>query len=163
MKMKFACEERRKDLENLYICAQGKKKKEMEKEMEKEIEKFNDTPIKERLLLYATMVERIKKGQFEKALGARKGYFARPNLISVKILASAAEAFPDLSMNWVLTGRGEMLMKDSSKEGVCMGASVNEAMHEGIQREYMDFLKSTVVALRAENTRLLDLLEKKSD
>lgn len=122
------------------------------------MEKFDDTPIKERLLLYATTVERIKKGQFEKELGAFKGYFARPNLISVKILASAAEAFPDLSMNWVLTGRGEMLMEYSSKKGILTGANVNAAM----QREYIDFLKSTVADLRAENNRLLNLLEKKS-
>jgi len=72
--------------------------------------------VKQRMITFAKSKERSVRA-FEKNVGFTIGYI---NAIRVSIhpdkLLKITEKYPDLNTEWLLTGKGEMLQKNSNEE-----------------------------------------------
>ena len=76
-----------------------------------------ETSVKQRLIDYLAF-RRISKAEFGRVIGVSDAYVsAIRNSVSPKVLQSIASSYPDLSIEWLLTGEGEMLKGNMQKVG----------------------------------------------
>lgn len=82
--------------------------------------------MKERLLEYLAK-KHLNPSKLERMLGWSNGYIAKVNDFSIARLAQITEACPDINLDWLLTGRGNMYNDGSMPEGVSVRQSVPSA------------------------------------
>ena len=76
-------------------------------------------------ILYFLGEEKIPVRQFESAAGLSNGYMRQlRNTPSNDKLSAISAAYPQLNMDWVLTGNGEMLVEDMPQHGACRTGEV---------------------------------------
>lgn len=51
----------------------------------------------------------ISKNSFEKSIGASKSYLNNTKSISAEVVSNIVRVYSDISVDWLLTGEGEML------------------------------------------------------
>lgn len=73
------------------------------------------------------LIERAKKiakhyglpvGVWQETLGLRNSHFYNLNTISKKVADLIEEKYPDVNINWLMTGKGEMLISQSEKTDI---------------------------------------------
>ncbi len=67
--------------------------------------------IKERIQEYIDS-KNINTNAFEKAIGASKSYWRNTKNISAEMLGEISRVYSDLSIDWILTGNGNMIKED---------------------------------------------------
>lgn len=74
--------------------------------------------VRERLVKYLAF-KGITQMEFQKTIGASSGYVRNiVNTIGAKFQFRIGQAYPDLNLNWLLTGSGNMLNSNYSNDGV---------------------------------------------
>lgn len=125
-------------------------------------------PTKERLLEFQQYHKKDIGGQgrFEAHIGIGNGYLSKTKSIGSDVLERLAEKFPDLDMNWLISGKGEMLIKeisvnDSYLENITKLINLNSDLMEKINlkdRE-KDMLLSQLMELKEKFSKLNDDLD----
>ena len=67
---------------------------------------------KERLIIYLTE-KGVAKTAFEGISGLSKGQMAKKQGFSVDSLEKISNSLPELSLDWLITGKGEMLKSET--------------------------------------------------
>lgn len=143
-----------------------------------------ETSVKERLTAYLAY-RRISKSEFGRSIGASNAYVASIKAsISPEKLQAIGSNYPDLDLEWLLTGEGKMLKGPVQKVGDnTSGVVINGNNHLSNSpidnRQYYsdspDILRATIDLLDerikekdaqikekdAQISRLLDILSKK--
>lgn len=73
--------------------------------------------VKDRIRMFAKTTN-LEDKYFEKRVGMSGGSLCKPNLPTAPMLVKLKEAYPLLDMNWIITGKGTMLLpeKGTSKD-----------------------------------------------
>lgn len=85
----------------------------------------------------------ISVNSFEKSIGASNGYIRNTNNVSADILARMCQVYDDVSAEWLLRDRGEMILnsqtmgdiKDSTVTGVNIsgnGVTINDGRYDDL-------------------------------
>lgn len=81
------------------------------------------TTVKERVCQYVT-VKGISVAGFERLSGLSNGYIkSMKGTFGVEKLENILRAFPDLNREWLLYGRGEMLLADAPQNVTALGGN----------------------------------------
>ena len=140
-----------------------------------------EATVKQRLIDYLAF-KRVSKAEFGRAIGVSSSYVtSMRNSISPDKIKSIALNYPDLNIQWLLTGDGEMMIDESvgrGASGVVINGSNNLSNSPIDNRQYYsdspDVLKAQCDLLEerikekdaqikekdAQINRLIDLLEK---
>jgi hypothetical protein len=104
--------------------------------------------IKDRLTIFFKSVG-WRPSVIEKELSIANGLLSKKSsALGTKVLEKLHLKFPELNMDWVITGRGEMLMKDMSNETTDLLAAEHQ---EGYRKG--DDERDKLIALLQENLR----------
>lgn len=88
--------------------------------------------VKERIIEFLKYIK-IGQNTFESKIGWSNGYISNTKHISADKLKNVANEYPQLSLIWLITGKGEMIVETGNK--VDIDQSVN------IEKEYLDILR----------------------
>jgi hypothetical protein len=89
--------------------------------------------MKKRLVQFATEHLGITIHRFEKSCGLSNSYCSNPNAVGTYAQKKIMSAYPELSMDWVVTGKGEMLIIEKSSKKYQVGSAIiNEVKEESI-------------------------------
>lgn len=93
---------------------------------------------KSRLLKFSTGHLGLSQSAFEDSCGIAHGVISSIKVKgpSVDILAKISSAYPELDLNWLVSGRGEMLIKERNQAPV-----VSVAVNIGNWNELVQLLK----------------------
>lgn len=69
--------------------------------------------VKERIQQYLDY-KKIKVTQFEVSIGASSGYWRKTKSVSANIVSQIAGVYSDISAEWLLRGKGEMIISTIS-------------------------------------------------
>ncbi len=136
----------------------------------------NFTNIKERILYY-TDFKGFSKERFFSDLGVTYGNFkgsAKEKALSSDVLAKIVTKYPEINTHWLLTGKGEMLLKEPitaptvdqvpdagnaqavellEKEVATLKEALKEAYKENGRLElYLEQAKEAIVALKKSDS-----------
>jgi hypothetical protein len=70
--------------------------------------------MKKRLVQFATEHLGITIHRFEKSCGLSNSYCSNPNAVGTYAQKKIISTYPELSMDWVVTGKGDMLISKNS-------------------------------------------------
>lgn len=132
--------------------------------------------VKERLILYLEK-KKITQARFEQSIGASNGYVnSMRKGMGVDKLEQVRLMYPDLNIEWLRTGKGEMFKEQSSafdvrigdkNRGILIGKNLTNTTlanplitEEEYKEEYMS-LRLEVELLKKEVEHLRDKLEDK--
>lgn len=79
--------------------------------------KGNQGDMKKRLVQFATEHLDVTVHRFEKSCGLSNSYCSNPNAVGTYAKKKISETYPELNMDWVITGKGGMLNPDGKEEG----------------------------------------------
>lgn len=114
--------------------------------------------IQERLVAFREHVDLNKKA-FADKISLNSGLYGRyesgENKPSFETLEKIAATFPKLSLNWLMTGKGEMLLAATPEKtipaaGLISGPATVAEAENVLLREQVSDLRSTVEFLKAE-------------
>ena len=110
---------------------------------------------KERLIIYLTE-KGIAKTAFEGISGLSKGQMAKNQGFSADSLEKIANSLPELSMDWLITGKGEMLKSEAPITGGIIYESENARLHREVERLHREneSLSKKVITLLEEAREL---------
>jgi hypothetical protein len=128
-----------------------------------------ESPVSERIRILIDAREKGNKAAFGRAIGVTSQSVA--DLLDAKggpsfmTLQKIAKAYSDLSLEWLVTGEGEMLKgQQSETTGLHSGAATIERATElasnGLLREIIDTQKETITDLRGMVATLKEELGK---
>lgn len=125
----------------------------------------------ERVKIVLDFLKKSKKirnhQQFIEEIGSNKSIISRiinkKLKVSNNLLYKIKEKYPELSLNWLLTGEGEMLKQsvDNSWNNISITQRDNNTNNINQEREALiKHLRDEVEYLREQNKKLMDLLTK---
>lgn len=100
--------------------------------------------IKERIQKYIDF-KGINIYSFEKSIGCSNGYWRKTKSISANILSVITEIYSDLSIDWVITGQGDMFKSDQSSTTINKFKNIKDRINYIIEYHGLtepDFYKS---------------------
>lgn len=132
-----------------------------------------ETTVKERLVEYLRC-KKIGQNKFEKSAGIANGYISNlKRAPGVDVLTKILDAAPDLNYDWLVYGKGPMLVGDVSgnvvmdvKQGdnstINNGNQANNDLLAEVERlrAEVEFLREQCKAKDAEKIKLLDMMNK---
>ncbi len=89
---------------------------------------MSENPTKKDRLKLFVKEQRISYRAFESLCGLSRGYFLSCKEISDKMLGKIKEAYPQLNVDWVLTGKGKMFDKGVVGAAVGIGLSQDDEL-----------------------------------
>jgi hypothetical protein len=110
----------------------------------------NQGDMKKRLVQFATEHLGITVHRFEKSCGLSNSYCSNPNVVGSYAKKKIVEAYPELNMDWVITGNGSMLKGAELKK---YNKNIVEENHITQVKEDADVygkMNEEVVALKRE-------------
>lgn len=66
----------------------------------------------------------IKKPEFYKKTGLSNGFLDKNDNISSQNIEIIISVFPEISLEWLITGKGEMLRSERSRQPECSGSAI---------------------------------------
>ena len=66
----------------------------------------------------------IKKPEFYKKTGLSNGFLDKNDNISSQNIEIIISIFPEISLEWLITGKGEMLRSERSRQPECSGSAI---------------------------------------
>ena len=117
--------------------------------MQQKIQKFS--PIKERILQFADTLK-ISRREFYKKTGISRGTLESNTGITEDTLAKFIATFGEISPDWLLLGKGEMLRKDNT--------TITANSDENVSR-LITILENTLKEKDSQINRLLSIIENK--
>lgn len=121
---------------------------------------MENTEFTDRLKLFIKS-KRLGQTKFEELVGLSRGYISRVKpSIGVDKLLDIIDVFPDLNLDWLITGKGEMI--DPSPQSDPLG-QITENLAESpteYKNKYMEILEENR-KLRIEIEKLRKIIEKK--
>lgn len=120
--------------------------------------------LKDRIKIYCTR-KNIPISGFERKSGLSNGYFnqvsKRP---SSKKIDNISTAFPDLNIDWLLTGEGEMLKTDTTNQPESQPKQLEFDFNRWMENEekktaYLQKLITTNSRLSSTNSELVEMLK----
>ncbi len=94
------------------------------------------SPIKQRILQFVDTLN-ISKRDFYAKIQVSRGTLESHTGITEDILAKFIATYDEISIEWLITGKGNMIRKDSD----------NEMIHSPSDQEpFIDYLKETIIA-----------------
>lgn len=120
--------------------------------------------LKDRIKIYCTR-KNIPISGFERKSGLSNGYFnqvsKRP---SSKKIDNISTAFPDLNIDWLLTGEGEMLKTDTTNQPESQPKQLEFDFNRWMENEekktaYLQKLITTNSQLSSTNSELVEMLK----
>lgn len=123
---------------------------------------MENTEFSDRLKLFIKS-KRLGQTKFEELVGFSRGYISRvKSSIGADKLLDILEVFPDLNLDWLITGKGEMIditfQTDSDEQAI-------EMVAEGIveyKNKYLEVLEENRL-LRIEIEKLRKIIEAKEN
>lgn len=130
---------------------------------------------KKRLNLFVESYLGMSKRAFENACHLSGGTLSTIKVKgpTVEVVMKISSAYPELNLNWLISGRGEMILgEEEMKECVMPGKSESEVpatydIHHNqnvsieVMRDEMRFLHELVMSLRSEKQDLWKMLNDK--
>lgn len=102
-----------------------------------------------RMLMYIDF-KQIKKSEFYRKTKLSNGYLDKVKELGSDKVESIISIFPDINLEWLLTGRGEMIKKEPTSEKF---VPFDDARIKTLEAEISQ-LKDKLIATLEENTRL---------
>lgn len=101
------------------------------------------SPIKQRILYFANTLG-VSKREFYKKIGVSRGTLESNTGITEETLAKFIDVFPNISVDWLLTGKGEMERQPSSE--------ATDPLHELLlsQQRTIENLSETILNLTSK-------------
>lgn len=93
---------------------------------------------KDRLLKFIEL-NSISLHQFHKKIGVSNGYLAKVESIGSPVIEKIAEIYPDLSLDWLFTGRGHMLRSQQKPTETTVQTNAQEVIE--LQRKLITQLE----------------------
>ena len=101
------------------------------------------------MLMYIDF-KQIKKSEFYRKTKLSNGYLDKVKELGSDKVESIISIFPDINLEWLLTGRGEMIKKEPTSEKF---VPFDDARIKTLEAEISQ-LKDKLIATLEENTRL---------
>ena len=110
----------------------------------------------------------IGRNKFEFQIGVSRGYLStKSEIISSEVIEKTVDIFPDLNLEWLITGRGEMLKSEVSQtigditNSTSVGNNINGSGNQvsassAMEQEYIKLLKKKDEQI----DRLISIIEK---
>ena len=112
--------------------------------------------MKERILQFIEY-KRLSKNKFYKETGLSNGILDKQGGISSDSLEKIYYVYPEINLDWLLTGKGEMLNKEGLVQQAHNNISSTITQHQTIHApEEYEELKEENKRLAQENTQLKD-------
>lgn len=112
--------------------------------------------IKERLEFYL-LSKRINKSEFGRRIGVSNAFISSmKKSISPEKLAKIKEEFPDLSIDWLMTGEGDMIIGEVSGGNNAIGREVVLNINES---ETINNLIAVIKKEQEQKDRMLAIIE----
>ena len=86
--------------------------------------------MKKRLVQFATEHLGVTVHRFEKSCGLSNSYCSNPNAVGTYAQKKIMSAYPELSMDWVVTGKGDMLINENKTKKYKVGSAVISEVNE---------------------------------
>ena len=104
--------------------------------------------MKKRLVRFSTEHLGITIHRFEKNCGLSNSYCSNSNAVGTYAQKKIISAYPELSMDWVVTGKGDMLInEDVSRDDIVDSSIINEVKEESAA---FNQIKEEVLATKRE-------------
>jgi len=101
--------------------------------------------VKERIKQFIDF-KQLSERKFSKKISPSETYFTSTKTIGSDKLEKIAENFPELNMDWVITGRGEMIIKEEQITDPLPVA----AEHQAEYKTKLDLLQDEVIILQKQ-------------
>ncbi len=86
--------------------------------------------MKKRLVQFATEHLGVTVHRFEKSCGLSNSYCSNPNAVGTYAQKKIMSAYPELSMDWVVTGKGDMLINENKTKKYKVGSAIISEVNE---------------------------------
>nr|DAY10928.1 MAG TPA: Transcription factor HY5 leucine zipper, TRANSCRIPTION.0A [Caudoviricetes sp.] len=94
--------------------------------------------------------QKIGRNKFEEQINISTGYMSSKAItVTSDVIEKTVSAYPDLNIEWLITGRGSMLKSESP---------IHESKPFDNNLAQIEELKSEIIALKAENKVLRELV-----
>ena len=113
--------------------------------------------IKDRICYYMTR-NNITNSALERHLSISNGLWAKSGTISENVLIKFIQAYPEVSCEWLLTGKGEMLKSDNAPEQASV-TQTNGASQSEIVAHLKSLLEEKERTIQVQQ-QLIDALSK---
>lgn len=130
------------------------------------------SPIKERILKFADTLD-ISRREFYKKTGISRGTLESSTGITEDTLAKFIATFGELSPEWILTGRGEMLRNNDTIQSISGNSNIQISGNENMAISHRDledkityledkvlFLTEQIKAKDSQINTLLSIIQK---
>ncbi len=115
--------------------------------------------VKERLIAYLSK-KRITKSSFAREVGVSNAFISSiRKSISPEVLQKIKEAFPDLNIEWLMTGEGNMILAESI-EGNQIAVAGRDAINNNNHPQTIEELVSIIKKDQEQRDRLIAIIEK---
>jgi transcriptional regulator with XRE-family HTH domain len=91
---------------------------------------------------------------FESSIGKTNGYIAHTKSPTAGVLAEIAKVYPDLNLDWLITGEGEMLKNSGANENNTSFINVDDDLNTIEMEKKIKRLEASIDALIEKNERL---------
>jgi len=114
---------------------------------------------KNRLLMYVESYLGASQREFEDECGLTHGSISKIKVKgpSVDNLAKISTTHPELNLNWLVSGTGDMIIKAPVQS---INGNGNHHNVNGSDEKYVAHLETEVEALRKEKTELMQMVQK---
>jgi hypothetical protein len=106
--------------------------------------------MKKRLVRFATEHLGITVHRFEKSCGLSNSYCSNPNVVGSYAKKKIIQAYPELNMDWVITGTGSMLKGEELKKNNKNIVKENHITQVKEDADVYGKMNEEIVALRRE-------------
>ncbi|GIZ15544.1 hypothetical protein [Capnocytophaga catalasegens] len=111
-----------------------------------------ESSVKERIIKFLAYLK-IGQNKFEKQIGLSNGYINNVKSIGSDKLNKILKEYPQLNLEWLITGEGEMLNADKSKKNTPI-------MVDNETKEALNLLRKQLEQKDKQIESLLNLLNK---
>lgn len=104
----------------------------------------------------------ISLRQFDLAVGKSAGYLSKQlsvNQVNVgsDVISSVVENYPEINIDWLLTGKGQMLKEDQEIESENLGVDINKVIDSRIDKRIEDRVEPQLTDL-ADRTSTIEAM-----
>lgn len=122
-------------------------------------------PIKQRILKYID-IKGIEKKKFFDSISVAASNFRSKSLYSEvggDVIAKISSKYPDINPQWLLTGKGEMLIdleqSDFNRRAIALDAVTRHSSARALTKERIGRLEDKIKLLERENSLLREMVD----
>lgn len=103
----------------------------------------------------------IGRNKFEFQIGVSRGYLStKSEIISSEVIEKTIDLFPDLNLEWLITGKGEMFKPIDTSSSIISTQSQAESIQDEFDKDKLiELLMRTVKTYQTREDELLSRVE----